>query len=394
MNKIIDNVGMTAAQILANGYNPDRIPAIDKHFERLVNNECIHGAAWCVSHKGNIIAKGAVGAGSGYDSSVKMSPDVHFRIASITKLFTTVAVMTLVEDGLILLDQPVARYIKEFPFGDITPYQLLTHTSGLHPDGGCFPDDHVPAWYEFIEDAVKLHGSDFDWVKVGLTAGRRRPPNVEWMYNTFGFVLLGEIINRVTGMDSKDYLAERVFKPIGMDFTTIGPNPALAKKSFAWEKEQRERLDAIADGTLNDGDDEPDIWKKIPGTGGGAFSTLPDLVKFGETIKNYGTAQNGAHILGRPSVSVITADQLVGIPEFCWGSNNLNRKYGIGFDKRLTSAFTLSADSFSHEGAGASAIYVDRTYDLVAAWFTPWNKGDWCPDPLWNAQNVIWSGVI
>jgi CubicO group peptidase (beta-lactamase class C family) len=393
MNKITNNVGMTAEEILANGYNPARIPALERHFERLVDNECIHGAAWCVSHKGNIIAQGALGAGSSYDPAVNMVPDVPFRIASITKLITAVAVMTLAEDGFILIDHPIAKYIKEFPFGDITLYHFLTHTSGLYPDGGCFPDDKVPAWWDFIEDAAKLHGKDANWITAGLTAGRRRAPGVEWMYSTFGFLILGELITRVTGMDSKDYIAERILKPIGMDSTTFGPSPALAKKTYAHSAEMREKLDAIADGTLKEEADD-DIWRSIPETGGGIFSTLPDLVKFGETMRNYGTAPNGARILGRPAVTVMTEDQLFGIPEYCWGANNQNRKYGIGFDKRRTPAFTLSNDSFAHEGAGASAIYIDRTYDITAAWFTPWNKGDWCSDPLWNVQNIIWSGIV
>ncbi|MDR0974289.1 MAG: beta-lactamase family protein [Ruminococcus sp.] len=395
MNKIIGNVGLSADEILANGYNPERLSAIERHFERLVESECIYGAAWCVAHKGNIIAKGALGAGSGYDSAVNMTPDVSFRIASLTKLLTAAAVMTLVEDGFIILDRPIAGYIKEFPFGDITPYHLLTHTSGLHPDGGCFPDDNVPAWWDFIEDAVKIHGRDFDWIKAGLTAGRRRAPNTEWMYNTFGFIILGEMITRVTGVDVHDYMAERIFKPIGMNSTSFEPIPALKNEFFAWKKEQRERFDAIANGTFKEDDDDTTaVWNKIPRTGGGLFSTLEDLVKFGETCKNYGTAANGAHILGRPAVTVMTADHLFNIPEFCWGSQNRNRAYGIGFDKRRTLAFTLSDDSFSHEGAGPSALYVDRKADLTAAWFAPWNKGEWCSDPLWNAQNVIWSGIM
>ncbi|MDR0986609.1 MAG: beta-lactamase family protein [Ruminococcus sp.] len=395
MNKIIGDVGLNAAEILANGYNPDRLTALERHFERLVENECVHGAAWCVSHKGNIIAKGALGAGSPYDPAINMKPDVPFRIASITKLFTAAAVMTLEEDGLLQLNQPIATHIKEFPYGDITPYQLLTHTSGLQPDEGCFPDDHVPAWWQLIEDAVKIHGRDVEWIKAGLAAGRRRAPGAEWMYNTFAFCILGEMITRVTGIDAKDYLAERIFKPIGMKSTALEPIKALAKETFAWDDKQRAKFDAIADGTFKEEDnDENAVWSKIPDTGGGAFSTLEDLVLFGETIKRYGTAPNGAHILGRPAVTVMTADQLSGVPEYCWGSSDRNRAYGVGFDKRRTPAFTLSDDSFSHEGWGPSALYVDRTYDLTAAWFAPWNKGEWCSDPLWNVQNVIWSGII
>jgi CubicO group peptidase (beta-lactamase class C family) len=395
MSKTINDVNITAKEIFANGYDPARIPFIEKHFERLIKSECIHGAAWCVAHKGNMIAKGAIGAGSGFESSVKMNADIHFRIASITKLLTAAAVMTLVEDGLILIDQPIQNYIKEFPFGDITPYQLLTHTSGLYPDDGCFPDDNVPSWWKLIDDAIKYQGRDFDWINVALTPGRRRQPGAEWMYSTFGFSLLGEMITRVTGMDVKEYMKKRIFEPIGMESSAFGPIPSLVRNAFTWNAEQKERFEKIAAGTYkDDDDDETAVWSKIPETGSGVFSTLNDLVAFGETIRNYGTAPNGARVLGRPAVKVMTADQLSGVPEYCWGSKNQNRAYGVGFDKRRTSGFTLSDDSFSHEGWGSCALYIDREYELTAAWFAPWDKGEWCADPLWNAQNVIWSGII
>jgi CubicO group peptidase (beta-lactamase class C family) len=324
-----------------------------------------------------------------------MNADIHFRIASITKLITAAAVMTLAEDGLILIDQPIKNYIKEFPFGDITPYQLLTHTSGLYPDDGCFPDDNVPSWWKLVDDAIKYQGRDFDWINVALTPGRRRQPGVEWMYSTFGFSLLGEMITRVTGMNVNEYIDKRIFKPIGMDSSAFGPIPSLLGNAFTWNAEQKERFDKIADGTYKPEDNDGNaVWSKIPETGSGVFSTLYDLVLFGETIRNYGTAPSGARVLGRPAVKIMTADQLSGVPEYCWGSKNQNRAYGVGFDKRRTSGFTLSDDSFSHEGWGSCALYIDREYELTAAWFAPWDKGEWCADPLWNVQNVIWSGII
>jgi CubicO group peptidase (beta-lactamase class C family) len=100
MNKFINKVNLSAEELYANGYNPKRFEAIERHFEKLVREEFVRGVSWAIMHKGNLISNGALGAGSGIDRTVLMKPDTYFGIASITKIFTAAAIISLVEYGI------------------------------------------------------------------------------------------------------------------------------------------------------------------------------------------------------------------------------------------------------------------------------------------------------
>jgi CubicO group peptidase (beta-lactamase class C family) len=398
MNKIINDVALTPAQILSNGYDWRRFDALVKHFERIIDKELVHGACWCIRHKGNVISNGAEGYGS-WDHAKDMQPDTLFGIASITKPFTASAVMALAEDGLLRLDAPVAEYISEFPFGDITLWHLLTHTSGLYPDSGTFPNEDMPDYYDAMMEAAKRKGDDFKWVEEAFSVGRRMESGKEWAYCSFGFVVLGEIITRLSGKKSADFITERIIKPAGLENTTFDLSPERAKKRYCGSERQKEHIDKIINGEdLTDNSEEGKIWsiirEKLPAGSGGLQSTVSDLAKFGEIFINYGRAESGERILGRKAVEKMTTEQLFNIPDYCWFANGAFRRYGLGFDMRQSPAYTWSEGSFHHEGAGPSTLYIDRREGLVASWFAPWDKGDWCADPLWNTQNVIWSGLV
>ena len=127
----------------------------------------------------------------------------------------------LVEDGFIRLNTPVGEILPQFaekPFDKITLWHLLTHTSGLYPDGGCFPEAAPKDAWELIDLAAeKWDGkSDFDWISTGISAGLRRPTGTEWQYCSFGFALLGEIIARVSGKHAHDYIEEKILRPLKM----------------------------------------------------------------------------------------------------------------------------------------------------------------------------------
>ncbi|MBQ7775501.1 MAG: serine hydrolase [Lachnospiraceae bacterium] len=377
------------------GYDSSRIEALNAHFERLIDKEIILGAQYTISHKGKIIANASMGSGSRI-SQVKMQPDTVFPIASITKLFTTVALMQLIEDGYIRLNTAVAEILPQFaepPFNGITLLHLLTHTSGLYPDGGCFPESAPKNSWGLIEEAAQLWNGEgeFDWVKAGISGGLRRPVGSEWQYNSFGFVLLGEVISKVSGQNVHDYITQKVIRPLAMQDTAFEPTQDMAKRMFIRNERQKEMLEAIIAGKALS--EDTSFWSKIPSTGGGLCSTTNDLIRFANMMLNYGRL-DGSRILGRKMVERITTQQLHNVPDYCWGANEPNRLYGIGFDMRQGPAYTYSDGTYMHEGAGASSIDIDPKEQLCAAWFVPWDKGEWCPDPLYNVQNIIWSGIM
>lgn len=377
------------------GYNEARLDVLNSHFQKLIDRGEILCASYCLSLKGKVFANGAVGYRNYHkDESDPMLPDSIYRIASITKTFVAVAMMKLVEDGVTRLDWTVGDILPQFdspPFNTITIWHLLTHTSGLHPDGGCFPNKHELNAWDLIERAYELHKPEdgaFDWIAAALANGVREKVGQQWMYSSFGFVILGVIIEKLTGVTAHQYIEDNIVKPLGMHDTAFDLTPEMAKR-FVIQNERRENW--IKD--VLSGEDKPHpLWDKIPSTGGGMSSTPRNLVTFGNMVLSGGTL-NGTRILGRKCVEKMTTTAIRNIPNYCWGANEPDRGYGVGFDMRTGTQFTFSEGTYMHEGAGASSLYIDPKEALVAAWFVPFAKEGWFSEALFNAQNIIWSGL-
>ncbi len=380
------------------GYDASRLDVLNRHLQRLIDNGMISGAVYTISHKGKIIANASMGAGSRI-SDKKMMPDTIWPIASITKTFTAVAIMQLVEDGYIRLDNKVGDILPQFskpPFDTITIMHLLTHTSGLYPDHSCFPDSAPKSAWELIETAEKLWDKtgEFDWISAGISPGLRAPVGTQWLYCSFGFAILGEIITKVSGQFAHDYIVERIIRPLNMNDTGFLITPDKAERCFINDEDHNQMINYVLSGKSDGNEDKGSIWEKIPNTGGGLYSTTTDLIRFANAML-YGGRLEDARILGRKAVEKMTTNQLSNIPDICWDHNEHDRHYGVGFDMRESDAFTYSKGTYLHEGFGASAMYIDPKEELAAVWFVPFaNIESWFPDPLYNVQNIIWSGLI
>ncbi|MGN0666417.1 MAG: serine hydrolase domain-containing protein [Huintestinicola sp.] len=382
------------------GYDESRIEQLNSRLMNMIERKVIHGASYCVSHKGKVIAHGAVGRNNGMGINTPMQPDTVFEIASITKTFTASAIMKLVEDGYIRLDTKVGDILPQFakkPFDKITVLHLLTHTSGLYPDGACFDDVFPGDAWSIIEKASETWDGnmEYDWISEAISTGLRRPTGTEWMYCSFGFAVLGEVIRRVSGVHAHDYIEKNILIPLKMKNSSFYPDSDMAKNAFSWNKEEKELFAKAASGEKDFRDGEGTIWDLIPNTGGGLFSTVYDLVRYGNAFV-YGGRFEGARILGRKSVEKMSKVQIHNAPDHCWGADEPNRLYGIGFDIRRGPAYTYSDNTIMHEGAGASSLDIDLDEELVAAWFVPFDEGacGWSAEPLYNVQNIIWSGII
>lgn len=392
--------GKIDCQPCETGYDAGRIEMLEKRFGEMIEKRIIHGASYCIAHKGRVIAHGSIGRNNTMGADTPMQPDTVFGIASITKTFTATAIMQLIEDGYIRLNTYVGEIIPQFgekPFNDITLWHLLTHTSGIYPDGGCFNEPTVKNQWDHICDAAEKwdKNGEFDWITPSLAGGLRRPTGTEWMYSSFGFVILGEVISRVSGMNAHDYIEEKIIRPLKMTDSGFYHTPETAARSFYGSVRQKEYFDKIVSGEINEHDGDGSVWDKIPSTGGGIHSTVYDLVRFGNAYINSGRL-DGVRILGRKSVEKMSAVQLEGVPDHCWNANEPNRLYGIGFDIRRGLNFNYSDRTIMHEGAGASSLDIDLEEGLAAAWFVPFDEGanGWSAEPLYNVQNIIWSGLI
>src|SRR5215471_18112143 len=143
------------------GCNGQRLDVMNSHLQRLIDDGEIQCAAYCVSRYGKVFAHGAIGKKSfRREDNTPVQPDSVRYIASMTKPFTAVAIMKLVEDGVTRLDVPVGEILPQFntpPFNGITLFQLLTHTSGMHADQGCFENKYQTNYWGMIETGYKMH---------------------------------------------------------------------------------------------------------------------------------------------------------------------------------------------------------------------------------------------
>ncbi len=292
---------------------------------------------------------GAIGARScldGDDSALR--PDDLQFVASMTKVFTATAIMQLVEDGLIRLDQGVGEILPQFatpPFDRITLFHLLTHTSGMHPDTGCLPNKYEVNYWGAMEYAYRLYdaasGEPFDPIAAALAVGVRDEPNRQWLYSTFGYVVLGWVIEQVTGRSAHAVIEDRIAAPLGLADTFFAP-PSDALDRYMVTPWFSNRIEKARRGE--------DIFRGLPGTGGGMSSTPYDLNRLGNAFLNGGVL-DGARILGRKTVEKMTTPA-VALPNYCWGADGAPRRYGIGFDMVDRLEFTFSDSTYCHEGAG------------------------------------------
>ena len=147
---------------------------------------------------------------------------MHFRIGSITKTFTGTVILQLVDEGKLRLDDPIAKYQPEVPNGaNITIRQLLQMTSGLFN----YTDD--PAWNQALDANRQRVWSPQELVAIALAHPPYFAPGTDFHYSNTNTVLLGLIIEQITGNNVADEFARRIFTPLGMR-ETVMPPPTMA----------------------------------------------------------------------------------------------------------------------------------------------------------------------
>jgi serine-type D-Ala-D-Ala carboxypeptidase len=383
------------------GYDEKRLDVLNNHFQRIIDDGEIQCATYCISRKGKIFAHGGVGKKSfRKDDNTPVQPDSVRYVASITKVFTAVAIMKLVEDGVTRLDVPVGEILPQFntpPYNGVTLFQLLTHTSGMHADGGCFDNKYQTNYWKMIDDAYKLcspgEKKEFDWLTAALSTignGFRVKPDTEWAYCSFGFVVLGAVIEKLSGISVQEFFDDNICKPLGMKDTAFNITAEMAKRYIVSDEELEKYVNEKINGTYKP------HWigeiLNIPPTGGGLESTVYDLNLFGNMVLSGGTLK-GTRILGRKAVEKMTT-LASALPNYTWNAKEKERYYGVGFDMRNGPAFTTSQGTYMHEGSGACSLYIDPKEELVAAWIVPFAKEGWFSRALFSVQNIIWSGII
>lgn len=377
------------------GYKQAKLDCLDDILSGLVRDNKLHGASYLLSREGRTFATRSMGKLRHTDGSSELMPKSIRRIASITKWFTLVCILRLMEEGKLRLTQPVKIWIKEFEnpaFEKINIHHLLTHTSGITPDPYFYTEPYPLSWWdiEFAfgdepehkqerspEEAVAFRKSQ--WIKAILSSHPPCEPGKVWRYSSAGFALLGEIITRASGMHYDDYVRTIILEPLRMTRTF-----------FDIPEELREEVCIINDWELSRLNKQEDRTVLPPRAGGGLYSTLGDLNRFGQMMLT-GTYE-GTRIISRKSVELLVRDQFPqGLPAFSWGADHKNFHYGLSCELGTALDFH-GPSSFMHEGAGRSMLIVDPKEQFVAVIFVPTNA-DWVPESIISIKNIIWAGL-
>lgn len=270
-----------------------------------------------------------------------------FDLASLTKLFTTTVLLTLVDEGELGLDEPIAGWLPSFGDGErrrITLRQLLTHTSGLPA--------LLQLWTDWPDRASR--------VQAVLHAPLVNPPGAAFEYSCVGFMAAGLLAERVTGRRLPDLVHDRVCRPLGLTDTGFLPDPARAARAAATEHQPD-----IGRGMLRGSVHDENSWS-LGGTAGnaGLFGTAGDVARFGEMLRQGGIV-DGVRVLRPDTVEEMTRDQLS--PAIDPGF-----RHGLGVrigDPNWMGALA-AAGAFGHTGFTGTSIVVDSSRELVVVLLT------------------------
>jgi CubicO group peptidase (beta-lactamase class C family) len=225
------------------------------------------GAAALIARNGQIIYKKAFGMAN-LELNVPMQPDMVFRIGSITKQFTAVAILQLMEQGKLSLQDDIKKFIPDYPTHGykITIEHLLTHTSGIKS-------------YTGMENFGTIERNDLKPEEV-INFFKNQPmdfaPGSKWMYNNSGYFLLGYIIEKLSGKTYPQFVEEVFFKPLGMTNSYYGNDSKIIKNRAAGYQNDE-------NGTEN----ADPLSMNLPFSAGSIQSTVEDLYKWNRAVHSY-----------------------------------------------------------------------------------------------------------
>jgi CubicO group peptidase (beta-lactamase class C family) len=231
----------------AQAQSPATTSALTEYVKAEMKRQRIPGLSLLVVKDGKVIRSEGFGVAN-VELQASVKPETVFQSGSVGKQFTATAVMMLVEEGKIGLDDPLTKYFADAPpaWKDVTVRELLSHTAGF----GDYPKD-----FDMRKDWTEA-----EELKLIESLPLAYPPGTKWDYSNLGYVTLGILIHRVTGEFYGDFLQQRIFQPLGMQSTRIiseadiVPNRAAGYRLVKGELKNQEwvapMVNTTADGSL------------------------------------------------------------------------------------------------------------------------------------------------
>jgi CubicO group peptidase (beta-lactamase class C family) len=345
-----------------------------------VDEEKLAGAVAVVARRGKIAYMKSIGR-QDIEADIDMSADTIFRIASMTKPITSVAVMMLCQDGVVHLDDPVSKYIPDFTDvtvlapnqqdGETIPAErpitikrLLTHTSGL----GYHWSPRVGRMYN---EAGITHGLIPDDGKLAIKMKKLasipllHQPGEAWTYG-LSVDVLGRVVEVASGKTLEEFFEKRIFEPLEMDDTHFFiPSEKMSRLAAVYAPKpggglKRLGSEPVVEGSLVYRADHPYTGRRRYFSGGGGLcSTVGDYLRFCQMLLNGGTL-DGKRVLKRQAIELMTTDHV--------GELSKDQGFGLGFSVTRNAAEAGGLDcvgSFGWGGFWYTTFFVDPEKKLI-----------------------------
>ena len=324
--------------------------AVVSALQPFVESNSLAGAVTLVADKDKVLAIDAVGYAD-VAAKTPLKTNAVFWIASMSKPITAAALMILVDEGKVKLDDPCEKYLPELkglwlaaeqdkehvllkkPKRPPTIRDVLSHTSGM-------------PFKSFMEDPTIDHLTLRDCVRSYAITPLQSEPGTKYTYSNAGINTAGRIIEVVSGMPFETFLEKRLFAPLGMKDTTFWPSGDQLKRLARSYKPTADKK-GLEETTVTALRHPLDDRTRQPSPGGGLFSTAADCGKFCQMLLNRGTVGN-MRVLSEDAVKELSTRQT---------GKEIKESYGLGF--------SVGPDSFGHGGAYATNMTVDTKRGLV-----------------------------
>jgi len=309
----------------------DPVAALTAELDRRAASEEFAGAV-LVARGGKVVYSQARGFAD-RDKKIANTLDTRFRMGSMNKMFTAVAILQLAQAGKVSLDAPLGKYLRDYPNAEtakVTLHQLLTHTGGT---GDIFGPEFMPNRLQLrdLTDYVALYGK----------RAPEFPPGTRHQYSNYGFILLGRIVEAVSGQSYYDYVREHIFAPSGMtDTDSLPENTNVPRLSVPYMGAPPDLQSAA----------ETLPWRGT--SAGGGYTTVGDMLKFA-------LALNAHRLLDAKHTELLITGKVE--------TPMRNGSYAYGFeDARLPSGLRRVGHGGGAPGMnGLLAIYPDVNYVIV-----------------------------
>jgi CubicO group peptidase (beta-lactamase class C family) len=355
------------------GLSTAGLAKVDQALANLVAAKELAGVVTLVARHGKVVRRSAMGL-KDLETGEPLAHDTIFRIYSMTKPVTAVAMMILHDRGLWSPDDPIAKHLPEFanvtviggaaPDHAPTMRELMTHTAGL--GYGFDPNDPTDAAY--IAAGVWQAETLAEMTARLATAPLAYQPGSRWRYS-MSMDVQGAIIEKLSGQILPDFMRDTIFRPLDMvdtDFFVPAEKLSRLATLYRWSKTKGLTVSEPLQGR------HPDRIPKLAGGGGGLFSTAADYARFAQMLLNKGEL-GGVRIVSPEAVTLMTANQLsdeIINGGFGVGLQQIRPGFGYGFNGAVhydpaQAGSKVGRGSYQWDGAAGTWFWIDPENDLL-----------------------------